>query len=61
MLKEFNLSEAELKTATVNECGNIEFTVYPDSPDGYTVEYDPETGLSRHCGFGAGCFWTDWE
>lgn len=24
-------------------------------------EVDPATGKGRHCGTGAGCFWTDWE
>lgn len=24
-------------------------------------EIDPETGASRYRGFGAGCFWSEWE
>lgn len=24
-------------------------------------EYRPNNGMTRHCGFGEGCFWTDWE
>ena len=24
-------------------------------------EYSPNTGMTRHCGFGEGSFWTEWE
>lgn len=24
-------------------------------------EYRPNNGMTRHCGFGEDCFWTDWE
>lgn len=37
------------------------FTFMPDSPQGYTIEVDLETGESHHKGRGQGCFWTDWQ
>lgn len=45
------------------ECdGNLFFRVgEKDDVTGYTVEIDPETGESRHCGNGVWCFWTEWE
>ena len=42
--------------ATLNKYGNYEWY----SHETYW-EYDPETGESRHCGTGTGCFWTDWS
>ena len=27
----------------------------------YDYELDTETGKQRTCGYGAGCFWTDWQ
>ena len=24
-------------------------------------EYDPNTDMTRHCGKGTGCFWTEWN
>jgi len=27
----------------------------------YDIEIDLETGQSRTCGYGPGCFWTDWQ
>ena len=41
--------------------GYFFFEVQPESQYGYTVQVDPETGKSRHCGNGRGCFWTEWE
>ena len=41
---------------TKNDFGNYEF-VLADTK----LEYDPTSLQTRHCGFGPGCFWTDWE
>lgn len=41
---------------TKNDFGNYEF-VLADTK----WEYDPTSRQTRHCGFGPGCFWTDWE
>ena len=46
----------EVVTGTVNERGNIEYFAYDTN-----WELNPVTGATRHCGVGAGCFWTDWE
>ena len=44
--------------ATLNQFGNYEWT---DEENETRWEYDPETGESRHCGTGEGCFWTEWR
>lgn len=44
-----------------NRWENLGYVVDPESQYGYTVEVDPFTGKSRHCGFGKGCFWTEWR
>ncbi len=31
-----------------------------DSKEYVCYQYDPETGLERHCGITPGCFWTEW-
>lgn len=54
----WNLSE---ETNCWEEGGFLFFTVMPEDITGYTVQINPETGKSRHCGNGAGCFWTEWE
>lgn len=42
--------------------GNIESGyVTCDGQAQFDFERDTETGECRTCGYGAGCFWTDWE
>lgn len=54
----WSLSEA---TVCWEEDGYLWFSVMPEDVTGYVVQIDPETGKSRHCGTGQGCFGTDWE
>lgn len=49
------------ETECWEEGGSFFFEVQSESQYGYTVQVDPETGKSRHCGNGHGCFWTEWE
>lgn len=49
------------KNEVWEEKGHLFFSIDPDDITGYTMEVDPETGKSRHCGNGRGCFWTEWE
>lgn len=42
------------------ENGNVLYDVCSGDITGYTEEVRPD-GSSRHCGFGQGCFWSDWE
>ena len=43
----------------INEYGNYVYDTYAGGVTHW--EYDPATGMSRHCGEGSGCFWTNWE
>jgi hypothetical protein len=43
----------------INEYGNYVYDTYAGGVTHW--EYDPETGMSRHCGDEPGSFWTDWE
>ena len=46
----------------VQVVGRMAYYIFqPDSPMGYTVEVDLESGESHHKGRGAGSFWTEWE
>ena len=44
----------------MEKTGNVLFEVCANDNQGYTQEVRPD-GASRHCGYGRGCFWTDWE
>lgn len=54
----FDVPEEVNKSTKVwkNESGNYRFVL-----EDTKWEYDPTSRKTRHCGFGPGCFWTDWE
>ena len=58
-MKNFNFIPETATDITINEYGNYEYTTHAGGTTYW--EYDPETGMTRHCGEGKGCFWTDWE
>lgn len=57
----YDVRRIEEKYPHFHPSGVLEYAVAPESPNGYTVQVNPWTGESRHCGFGKGCFWTEWR
>lgn len=41
--------------------GVVSYSFDSESHSGYMVEVDLRTEESRTCGFGQGCFWTEWK
>ncbi len=52
---------ADICSDVTVENGIASYRFMPDDPTGYIMQINLETGERRNCGFGRGCFWTEWR